>query len=152
MSDPRFVRAGDARFLVGQLRDQLRALVEEVGPYADPPAPTMALPRRPDGATGQVWQVPGPPSLRPLAVIALDQEAGVFIQGAEFSLEGDWHALGVDHARSFALALLAAADRSERTHLRGGPAEVDPADESPDEQRRRPGGAAWRGPRGDWRR
>lgn len=127
MTDQRFGRAGDPRVLIGQLREQLRALADEVAPYADPPKPTMALPDRPDGATGQVWEVPGPETARPLGVIALDHEAGVFIQGAEFSLYGDWHALRSDHARSFALALLAAADWSDRRHGASGPLdEVSP--------------------------
>ena len=123
MSDPRFARAGDPRFLIGQLREQLRELADQVAPYADPPKPTMTL-RRDSGETGQVWEVRCHEGARPLAVIALDHEAGVFIQGADFSYYGDWHALRSDGARSFALALLAAADWSDRKHGGSGLGEV----------------------------
>ncbi|GAA0897848.1 hypothetical protein [Pseudonocardia zijingensis] len=94
------------RFTIAQLRAELQELAESVTGYAPPPKPDRFDSAREDAA-GPIWLVPG----SPLPVRAVDSEPGaVFIEGADFSYHGDWQALASGPARSFAMALLAAAD------------------------------------------
>lgn len=107
----------DVRSTIAELRTQLMELAAAVAGYAPPP--------RPDGferdgrgkRLGPVWRVPqsiGGRAWSALQVRARDDEHGcVFIEGADFSYHGDWHAITSAEARAFAMALLAAADWSD---------------------------------------
>jgi hypothetical protein len=105
------------RAAVVQLRTELAAVVDQLGPYAPPPHPSRfdRLKNAPKNG-GPVWDVPADghrPQSRCLSVRAVDLDEPprcVYIEGGDFSYGGDWTALTTHEARALAMALLAAAD------------------------------------------
>jgi hypothetical protein len=108
---------------LGQLRAELMELAESVTAYAPPPKPDRFDREPATGVQCPVWQVcQSPPKGRDwcaLSVRCVNGEPGVFVEGANFSYYGDWHCLTSSEARSFARALLAAADWSDGQDLLG---------------------------------
>lgn len=102
---------------LAELRAQLIEMADAVAPYSDPPAPDRMLPSTKTSAGGPLWAVPQYPKgdrlFCALTVRCVDGEPGVYVEGANFSWQGDWHSLSSTEARSFALALLAAAAWSD---------------------------------------
>jgi hypothetical protein len=113
---------GNPRFTIAQLRQELMELAESVSGYAPPPKPDRFERGRGDD-NGPVWHVqqslPKGREHAALAVRCVDGEPGVFVEGADFSMYGDWHALTSPEARAFAMALLAAADWSDGQDIVG---------------------------------
>lgn len=104
------------RFTIAQLRQELVELAESVTGYAPPPKPDE-FGRDGEGAVSPIWRVSqSPPKGRDwcaLSVRCVAGQPGVFVEGADFSYYGDWHALTTVEARRFGMALLAAADWSD---------------------------------------
>lgn len=113
---------GNPRTTIGELRTQLMELAASVTGYAPPPKPDRFERDRTD-ALGPIWNVPqSPPAGRDhvaVQVRVIDGESGVFVEGAEFSYGGDWHAFTTFEARAFGMALLAAADWSDGQDVLG---------------------------------
>lgn len=113
--------SADVRATLADLRQQLAAMADQIGPYAPPTQPSRfdRAERWPD-RHGPVWDVASSSArlrARCLSVRALTNDEAprcVYVEGADFSFgEHDWTALEPAEARAFAMALLAAADWAE---------------------------------------
>lgn len=106
------------RHTIAELRTQLMELAASVTGYAPPPKPDGFDRDSAGRSVGPLWRIPQSfdgRSWAALQVRARDADPGVvFIEGADFSYHGDWHAITTAEARSFAMALLAAADWADR--------------------------------------
>jgi hypothetical protein len=95
---------GDPRATIGELRDQLKGLVDSIAGYAPPPKPDR-FERRDPQKIGPEW------GALDRLVRVIDGETGVvFVEGSSYLYEGDMEALTTQEARALAMALLAAAD------------------------------------------
>jgi hypothetical protein len=102
----------DPRAAIAQLRAELQELVSSTAGYAPPPQPDGYEHRNPH-KIGPAWHVPNSQAEtgHTVRVIDSDEEPkAVFVEGGSFSFGGDMEAFTTQEARTFAMALLAAAD------------------------------------------
>lgn len=97
------------RLTLAQLRQELHDLAESITGYAPPPNPDR-FERDNHNKIGPEWHVATHPGGYTRLVRVITGEPEVFMEGGTFGLSGDIEAMTTREARSFAIALLAAAD------------------------------------------